>query len=121
MGTSMVLLTWWRCSARRRETRRGDVCRHTFVLGHGTPHTVGLTYVQRVLAAALQDRAAQAHGLGGAVPTAACRPSLTLGVEEECRIADSSQVDRRAQWGFCPCIRTVPAWWGVKQGSQVVT
>src|SRR5674476_1246143 len=113
MGTSMVLLTWWRCSARRRETRRGDVCRHTFVLGHGTPHTVGLTYVQRVLAAALQDRAAQAHGLGGAVPTAACRPSLTLGVEEDVRIACKSVVVCRVLWGFFMCCLTVAHWWGL--------
>jgi len=43
-----------------------------------------------VLTTALQDRAAQAHGLGGGVPVAAGRSPLTLGVEEDIRILTST-------------------------------
>jgi hypothetical protein len=42
--------------------------------------------MHRVLATALQDRTAQAHGLGLAVPAAARRSSFTLRVEEDVRI-----------------------------------
>ena len=42
--------------------------------------------MQRVLTAALQNRAAQAHGLGCTVPAATGWPSFALGVEEDVRI-----------------------------------
>ena len=72
--------------ARGRQTGCGGIRGLTLALGQGTPHTERLTGPQRVLTTALQDRATQAHGLGSAVPAAACRSSLTLGMEEDVRI-----------------------------------
>ena len=76
--------------ARGREARRGGIRRLTFELGHGTPYAERLTNAERVLTTALQDRAAQAYGLGIAVPVAPCLAPLTLGMEEHVRIHPSA-------------------------------
>jgi hypothetical protein len=70
-------------SARGREVRRGDIHSLTFVLGQATPDAVGFMHLEGVLATVLQDRTAQAHGLGCTVAVAARWSSLTVGMEED--------------------------------------